>query len=97
VTKEIYRRAVDLLEADINDELVGLDPARGSCFGLNSVGKDVWRKLERPRSFEELKAELLAEYDVSDEQCTEELHAFLAEMEAKGLIAADTAPAGRSA
>lgn len=84
---QVYRRAVDLLEAEINDELVALDPARGSCFGLNNVAADVWRKLERPRSFDELRAELLDEYDVTESQCTEELEEFLGQMKAKGLIA----------
>ena len=86
---QIYRRAVDLLEAEINDELVTLDPHRGSCFGLNNVASDVWRKLEQPRSFDELRTELLSEYEVSESRCTEELKEFLAEMQAKGLIAAE--------
>lgn len=92
MNNQIYRRAVDLLEADINDELVGLDPARGNCFGLNAVAKDIWRSLERPQSFDELRAVLLGEYDVSEEQCTAELQEFLREMAAKGLIASE--PAG---
>jgi hypothetical protein len=83
----VYHRAVDLLEADINDEMVGLDPSRGSCFGLNTVAKDVWRRLEQPQTFDQLRSGLLAEYDVSEEQCTAELQEFLTEMTAKGLIA----------
>jgi len=89
VEREIYRRAVELLEADVNDELVALDPARGNCFGLNAVAKDVWRKLETPKSFNDLRAELLAEYDVSEEQCAEELKALLSDLAEKGLIAAE--------
>jgi hypothetical protein len=92
VANAIYRRAVELLEADINDELVGLDPARGSCFGMNAVAKDVWRKLETPRTFDELRSALIADYEVSDEQCTAELTEFLKEMTAKGLIASEPAP-----
>lgn len=88
----VYRRAVDLLEADINDELVGLDPIRGSCFGMNEVAKDLWRKLETPRSLGELTSSLIAEYDVSEDQCAAELKEFLADMEAKGLIASERLP-----
>ena len=32
-----YRRATQLLEAGIGDELVALDPDQGSCFGFNGV------------------------------------------------------------
>jgi hypothetical protein len=84
---QMYRRAAELLEADINDELVALEPTQGFCFGFNSVAKDVWRKLEQPRTFDELRGELLAEYEVTDEQCTLELRMLLDDLIAKGLIA----------
>ena len=83
---ETYRRAVDLLEADIDDELVALEPTKGACFGFNSVAKDVWRKLERPQSFEELKNELLSEYEVTADQCSEELRGLLDSMSWAQLI-----------
>jgi hypothetical protein len=86
VANETYRRAVELLEADINDELVALEPSKGACFGFNSVAKDVWRKLERPRTFEELRNELLSEYEVSEDQCTEELRGLLEDMSRANLI-----------
>jgi hypothetical protein len=86
VESEIYRRAVELLEADIDDELVALDPANGHCFGLNPVAKSVWRLLETPRSFNDLRAALLAEYDVGEEQCTQELKGLLSELAEMGLV-----------
>jgi len=84
---ETYKRAVELLEADIDDELVALEPKLGECFGFNPVAKDVWRKLAQPQSFDQLRSELLADYDVSDEQCTAELRGLLQEMEQAKLIA----------
>lgn len=86
MTDQRYQRAVQLLEADIDDELVALEPDKGTCFGFNQVAKDVWRKLERPRSFEELRAELLAEYEVTNDQCTRELQDLLLEMSRAKLI-----------
>jgi DNA-directed RNA polymerase delta subunit len=86
VTNATYRRAIELLEADLNDELVALEPSKGACFGFNPVAKDIWRKLERPRSFDDLRREILAEYDVSSEQCTRELRQLLDDMVVKGLI-----------
>ena len=83
---ESYRRSVELLEADINDELVALEPDQGRCFGFKSVAKDVWRKLERPRSFEELRQELLSEYDVAEDQCDRELRELLEDMAKAKLI-----------
>jgi hypothetical protein len=83
---EMYRRTAQLLEADIANELVALDPEQGQCFGFNEVATDVWRKLERPRTFAELKEELLVEYDVSDEECANDLRALLSQMRAASLI-----------
>jgi hypothetical protein len=85
---EIYRRSAQLLEAEINDELVALEPNQGTCFGFNSVATDVWRRLEQPRSFAELKNALLAEYDVSEEQCSGELRELLEQMREARLIEA---------
>lgn len=86
MSNQVYRRTVELLEADINDELVALEPALGACFGFNSVAKDVWRKLETPRTFDDLRNDLLAEYDVGEEQCTEELRELLDHMTQAKLI-----------
>ena len=83
---EIYRRSAQLMEADINDELVALEPNKGLCFGFNSVATDIWRKLEEPRSFGDLRSELLAEYDVSEEQCTIDLRDLLEQMREARLI-----------
>ncbi len=86
MSQEIYQRSIELLEADLNDELVALEPERGACFGFNTVAKDVWRKLDRPRSFDELRSELLAEYDVSDDECTRDLREILDQMRIAKLI-----------
>ena len=51
----MYRRAIDLMEAELGDELVALDPKAGECFGFNGVATSVWRILEEPRSFEQLR------------------------------------------
>ena len=83
---QTYRRRAYLLEADLNDELLALEPQAGVCFGFNSVARDVWRELEQPRSFDQLRDKLVAEYDVSDEQCTTELQGLLDEMTTAKLI-----------
>lgn len=86
MSETIYRRATSLMEADVGDELVALDPDKGACFGFNTVATTVWRALVEPRTFGQLRDELLGDYDVSSEQCTEELRELLTDMAAKGLI-----------
>lgn len=81
-----YRRASELMEAGVGDELVALDPERGTCFGFNTVATSVWRALADPRSFDQLRDRLLEEYSVGADQCSAELQELLDDMEARGLI-----------
>ena len=82
----IYERATLLMEAELGDELVGLQPDAGVCYGFNNVAKRVWQLLEQPQSFEALKSVLLDEYDVGADQCGAELHELLADFVDKRLI-----------
>ena len=86
VTEPVYRRAVDLMEAELGDELVALDPAAGECFGFNSVATSVWRELREPKTFEQLRDTLLEEYEVEPERCCRELEQLLDDLSAKGLV-----------
>jgi hypothetical protein len=89
VPNPVYRRALTLMEADIGDELVALDATAGNCFGFNQVATSVWRSLEQPRTFEQLRDQLLNEYEVSSEQCSSELQELLENMKASGLVEID--------
>jgi hypothetical protein len=75
------------MEAELGDELVALDPNAGDCFGFNSVATSVWRQLQEPRTFEELRDALLQEYEVDQQRCARELQELLDDMSARGLIA----------
>lgn len=86
MTDQVYRRSVELLEADINDELVALERTLGACFGFNSVAKDVRRKLETPRAFDDLGNDLPAEYDVAEQQCMDDVRELLEHMTQAKLI-----------
>jgi hypothetical protein len=86
LTSPVYRRAAELLEAELGNELVALEPEAGKCFGFNEVATWVWRRLAEPASFEQLRTELLGEYEVGEEQCGSELRELLEDMGEKGLI-----------
>ena len=82
----MYRRAAELMEAEIGDELVALDVRFGECFGFSEVAKDVWLSLWHPKRFDQLRDELLDRYDVTSEQCTAELRELLDDLATKGLV-----------
>ena len=88
MTAITYERAIDLLEAELGDELVALSIEDGNCFGFNAVATSVWRALDQPRTFDDLKAAILAEYEVSPDECAIELGALLDDLVDKKLICA---------
>lgn len=81
-----YERTQELLEAELGEELVALDPVAGQCFGFNGVATSVWRLLERPSSHAELEQALVAEYEIEREQCAAELQSLLDDLVTKGLV-----------
>jgi hypothetical protein len=89
VTRRMYRRTTELMEAELGDELVALDPNAGDCFGFNNVATSVWRHLNEPKSFDEIRDALLDEYEVDPERCAIELQELLDDLAAKGLVASD--------
>ena len=82
----VYKRAIELMEAELGDELVALNPDAGQCFGFSNVATSVWRQLDHPRHFDQLRDGLLDEYEVSLEQCTRELKELLDDLCAKRLV-----------
>lgn len=87
MTQPVYKRTIDLMEAELGDELVALDPNAGECFGFNSVATSVWRELKTPKTFEQLRNALLNEYEIGADQCSLELEELLDDLTAKGLVA----------
>lgn len=86
MSSPIYRRAVKFYEADVGDELVALDPDAGLCLGFNDVATHVWRRLAEPATLEEIRDSLLADYEVTEEQCGAEVQELLDDMADKGLV-----------
>lgn len=70
----------------LHDELVMMDIDKGKYFALNPVATRIWDLLENPLAIDELCTLLLEEYEVSIEQCTEEVAELLKEMVRLGLV-----------
>jgi len=82
----MYERAVQLLEAEVADELLALDADAGECFAFNNVAASIWGHLAEPASIDVLRDKLLDEYDVSPDQCDAELNLFLEVLIQRGLL-----------
>lgn len=59
------RRAADVLATEVGGEMVMMDVEAGLYLGLDTIGTDVWKRLETPRSAAELADELSRDYDAA--------------------------------
>ena len=80
-------KRVDKIDAtEFNDEKVMMDIEKGKYYALNEVGSSIWDKIESTISVSDIVEKLLEEYDVSIEQCTEEVLNYLNNLEKEKLI-----------
>ncbi|NBB22957.1 PqqD family peptide modification chaperone [Runella sp. CRIBMP] len=82
----LFIRNNETISGQLNDDLVMVDIEKGSYFSLNSVATRIWELLENPLSSESLYEVLMAEYEVSPEQCRTEVNEYLEKMKELGLI-----------
>lgn len=75
------------IASKLADEAVILNLDSGIYYGLNEVGAYIWDLIaQRPHRFDQLRSCLLETYDVSPQDCEQDLTAVLLELRAAGLI-----------
>ena len=79
-------RGPDITDAEVDDEIVALNIDRGTCYGLNSVGSQIWRLVVGPIGVDDICACLLKKYRVDPSRCEREVLELLNELESEGLI-----------
>lgn len=74
-----------LIETDLGNEMVLLDPATQQMFSLNGTGRTVWLSL-RGHTLAEAVARVAAEFDVGIDQATTDAHTLLRDLLDAGLL-----------
>ncbi len=87
--KLVFCRAEKRISTEQKGETVILDLTTGVYHGLNKIGNSIWKLLEVPRTFDAIRTSLMVEYDVSYEQCTEEVVEYLQGLAGEGLVVVD--------
>jgi hypothetical protein len=85
-------RTSDQVASELSGETVILSLRNGVYYGLDEVGSSIWRFIEEPRTFEEIRERITAEYDVTDEECAREVERFVGDLRKNGLV--DLLPSG---
>jgi hypothetical protein len=74
---EKYCRNEQIIDGELDNNQIMMHLEKGKYFGLNPVGKRIWELIEQPKSFQEISAVLLSEFEVVEAQCYQEAQAFL--------------------
>lgn len=78
-TKHVYAR-------DFDGELVLLDLAKGSYYGLDALGARVWNALMVGRTVADIVAEVAPEYEVERDVLERDLVDLVRDLAEKGLV-----------
>lgn len=74
------------LSTELGNETVLMSIESGRYYGLEGTAQRIWSLLAAPRSLADLSIQLAKEYEVSPEQCAEEILPFIEEMISEGLL-----------
>ena len=85
----ILKRKSGLMTANMNGSAVMMDIATGKYYNLGETGGRIWNLLEQPTTLSDLIRTLTSEYEVSAEQCKEDVLAFLQQLVDRGLLITD--------
>ncbi len=75
-----------LLYSKVGDEIVLLTVESGKYFKVDSIGSRIWELIKEPSTIDNVCNQLLEEYDVSREQCLEEMIPFLEKLKEDNLL-----------
>lgn len=76
----------ELNVTDLAGEKVMVDFEQGKYFMIKGVGNDIWDMLAENVAVEDIIQKLLAEYDVTEDVCEQEVLGFLNNLENIGII-----------
>ncbi len=76
----------NLTASNLGTETIVLNLDSGGYYGLNTVGVTIWNLIQNPKTVEEIRDAVLAEYEVEYEQCDRDLRKLIAELLANGLV-----------
>lgn len=72
--------------SDMDGELVMLSIEKGNYYNLGVLGGEIWSLIEKPIKISDLLDKLISQYNVSQQECEEEVLSFLSDLYNEGLI-----------
>ena len=79
-----HRKDID--STDLNGDIVMMDLEKGKYFSLNSVGSRIWELIEEPIEINKVVDSLLEEYEISRNECEDNVLEFLEKLNTAQII-----------
>jgi hypothetical protein len=79
-------RSPSVLTAEVEGEIVMMSIERGSYFGLDDIGSDIWKRIEQPCTFATLIDGLAAAYDADRAAIAADVRALLDRMAEQDVV-----------
>lgn len=74
------------ISCELSDETVILHLEDGVYYGLNPIASRVWELVQEPRTVRVIRDSLLAEYEIEESTCTQDLLDLLRQLQRWKLI-----------
>ena len=87
-TDTFIKRNNEVFASEIDDEVVMMNIQSGKYFGMDAIGSRIWQLVEEKIQVKEIIAQLLEEYNVTEEQCRNDVLEFLNELYEQNLVQA---------
>lgn len=76
----------DPLAAEIDNEVVLMSIEQGSYYSLDTIGTDIWKRLDGQITVSDLCSALIEEYEADPDTIRRDVLALLQQLAAEGLI-----------
>ncbi|MGN7229581.1 lasso peptide biosynthesis PqqD family chaperone [Priestia megaterium] len=83
---QLVNQGTGHIVSDMDGEKVMLSIHNGKYYNLGEIGGQIWEQIKEPISVRELIATLMAQYNVAQSDCEEQVIAFLSQLIKEDLI-----------
>jgi hypothetical protein len=74
------------ISTELDGDYIILNLNSGMYYELNAVSARIWSLIQAPKTVAEIESAILAEYEVTLEECKRDIDALLQDLQEKGLI-----------
>ena len=86
IDKLFFKRSTGCVSTVLDGETVILDIETGAYSGLNEIGTVLWDVMETSVTLVDMREAVVADFDVTPEECSEDVLSFLKELADNKLI-----------